>query len=166
MTLVDPRTAPRSDLLRLLALNNAAKVETSELDAARLQQLFGVAFLALATPDSTALLIAFDQAAEYDSPNFLWFRARYDRFVYVDRVIVAEAERGRGLARQLYMALSAAAQAAGHTRVVCEVNIDPPNPVSDAFHGALGFAEVGRGQLARGKAVRYLEYPITPRIRF
>jgi hypothetical protein len=30
--------------------------------------------------------------------------------------------------------LFAAAEAAGHDRVVCEVNSDPPNPASAAFH--------------------------------
>ena len=48
-------------------------------------------------------------------------------------------------------------RAAGHARVVCEVNSDPPNPASDAFHAALGFAEVGQAVLAtQGKVVRYL----------
>jgi len=41
--------------------------------------------------------------------------------------------------------------------VVCEVNLDPPNPVSDAFHATLGFAEVGHQALqGTSKTVRYL----------
>jgi hypothetical protein len=41
--------------------------------------------------------------------------------------------------------------------VVCEVNADPPNPASDAFHTALGFAEVGSASIHAGsKTVRYL----------
>ena len=156
-TLQDLHAARPRDLSALLALNNAAKTETSELDVVGLVRLLDGSFLALTTPDATALLIAFDEAAAYESPNFLWFRARYARFVYIDRVIVGAPERGRGIARQLYDALFAAARAAGQTRIVCEVNLDPPNPASDAFHGALGFAEVGRSTLANGKTVRYLE---------
>jgi hypothetical protein len=38
--------------------------------------------------------LAFDQHARYDSPNFLWFGARYPRFVYVDRIVVAASARG------------------------------------------------------------------------
>ncbi len=39
----------------------------------------------------------------------------------------------------------------------CEVNLEPPNPVSDAFHEALGFTEVGRAAIHDGKKlVRYL----------
>ena len=50
------------------------------------------------------------------------------------------------------------ARAARHDRVVCEVNLVPPNPGSDAFHDRMGFAEVGRATLGgAGKTVRYLE---------
>ena len=141
----------------LLALNNAHKVETSELDPPQLERLLDIAFLALTTADAQALLVAFDQAADYDSTNFLWFRARRTRFVYVDRVIVAPALRGQGIARQLYGQLFDAARFAGHDAVVCEINSDPPNPGSDAFHAALGFAQVGTARLANGKSVRYLQ---------
>jgi uncharacterized protein len=141
----------------LLLLNNAHATELSFVSAARMAQLVEEAFLACSIGDADALLLAFDQDADYDSPNFLWFRERFPRFVYVDRVVVAPAMRGRGLARMLYDALFQRAAAAGHDRVVCEVNSDPPNPASDAFHAALGFAEVGKAQLAHsGKTVRYL----------
>jgi hypothetical protein len=33
--------------------------------------------------------------------------------------------------------------ARGLTHLVCEVNLDPPNPVSLNFHTKLGFVEVG-----------------------
>ena len=50
---------------------------------------------------------------------------------------------------------------AGHTLVTCEVNADPPNPASDAFHAALGFAEVGDAVIHGGeKSVRYYAKPI------
>lgn len=140
----------------LVALNNAHAAELSFLDADRMAELIGRAFLACRIGEADALLLAFDQAVDYDSPNFLWFRARYDRFVYVDRIVVAGAARGRGLARAIYGFLFDRARAAGHERIVCEVNADPPNPASDAFHAALGFVEVGSAILpASGKTVRY-----------
>ena len=141
----------------VLALNNAHAVELSWLDAARLTHLLGQAFHARRIGDLDAFLVAFDQAADYDSPNYLWFRERYARFVYVDRVVVAPGARGRGLARRLYADLFDRAMRAGHDLVVCEVNADPPNPASDAFHAALDFAEVGRASIHDGsKTVRYL----------
>ncbi|HEY3677565.1 MAG TPA: GNAT family N-acetyltransferase, partial [Bradyrhizobium sp.] len=99
------------------------------------------------------------QDANYDSPNFLWFRERYTRFVYVDRIVVAASARGRGCARRLYQDLFEQSRRAGHERVVCEVNSDPPNPESDAFHAALGFVEVGSASIHGGtKTVRYLAH--------
>ncbi len=109
--------------------------------------------------DADALLLAFDRDAAYDNPNFNWFKARYPRFVYVDRIVVAASARGRGLARALYLDLFA--RSAGHERVVCEINAEPPNPASDAFHAALGFAAVGSARLpGTGKTVRYFSRPL------
>ncbi len=68
----------------LLALNNAHAVELSWLERDRLAHLVGEAFLARRIGEGEAFLLAFDQDADYDSPNFLWFKARYRRFVCVD----------------------------------------------------------------------------------
>jgi uncharacterized protein len=39
-----------------------------------------------------------------------------------------------------------------------EVNIEPPNPVSEAFHVAMGFDGVGQATIHNGaKTVRYFE---------
>ncbi len=139
-----------------LALNNAHAVELSWLERARFDVLIARAFYAGRISDQ-AFLLAFDQAADYDSPNFLWFRTRYLRFIYVDRIVVSSSARGQGHARRLYEDLFAATRRAGHDLIVCEVNSRPPNPASDAFHAALGFHEVGRAAIHDGrKAVRYL----------
>ncbi len=147
----------------LLGLNNAHAVELSWTDAPRLRHLVGASFLAQRVGSADALLIAFDQDAAYDSPNFLWFQDRCPRFVYVDRVVTAASARGRGLARTLYEGLIERALAAGHDRIVCEVNSDPPNPASDAFHKRFGFEPVGSAPLANGKTVTYLALTIPQR---
>lgn len=155
---IGPDVAPA-----LLALNNAHAAELSWLEPARFGVLLGRAFHARCIGAADAFLLAFDQDADYDSPNYIWFRTRYPRFVYIDRVAVAAAARGRGYARRLYADLIEAAGALGHGLVVCEVNSDPPNPASDAFHAALGFAEAGRAAIHGGsKTVRYLTLPIRP----
>jgi len=141
----------------VLALNNAHATELSWLEPGELFALLGQAFYARRVGKLDAFLLAFDQGAYYDSPNYQWFRERYPRFVYIDRVVVAPAARGRGLARLLYGDLFRCARVAGHDVVVCEVNIEPPNPASDALHEALGFAQVGWGRIHDGKkTVRYL----------
>ncbi len=139
----------------LLTLNNDHARELSPLTAGKWAHLLGQAFLACRI-GGDALLIAFDQEADYDSPNFLWFRERFACFVYIDRIVVAPAARGRGHARRLYEHLFARAAAAEHTSVVCEVNQEPPNPASDAFHRALGFKVIGSAAIHGGaKQVRY-----------
>jgi predicted GNAT superfamily acetyltransferase len=112
--------------------------------------------VALAAPDAEAFLIAFDQDGDYDSPNFLWFRERFARFLYIDRVVVAAAAQGQGWGRKLYAKLIETAKASGHDRIVAEINIQPPNPVSLAFHERLGFAAVGERALSLDKVVRYV----------
>jgi predicted GNAT superfamily acetyltransferase len=154
----------------LLALNNAHAAQLSWLEPERLEHLVRHAFLARRIGNLDAFLLALDQDAPYDSPNFRWFRARYPRFVYVDRIVVAASARGRGCARRLYLDLFEHAVTAGHGQVFCEVNTSPPNPESDAFHAALGFIEVGTATVYNGtRTVRYLSHTlptnrlITPR---
>ena len=155
------RPVEPADLPALLALNNAHAVELSLLDAEKLRGLLRVAALATAigspgSPD--AFLLAFDHGTPPQGPNHSWFLARHPRFLYVDRVCVDPRARRRGLARALYRHALAEAIRRGVSVLCCEVNTDPPNPVSDEFHASFAFAEVGHAFLPdRGKSVRYLE---------
>ncbi len=151
---------------RLLALNNAHAAELSWLDADRLAMLARQAFWAARVGDVEGFVLALDHTADYDSPNYRWFRNRFGGFAYVDRIVIAPAARGRGLARLLYDGVFAAVAAAGHAAVMAEVNHEPPNPASDALHATLGFQEVGRashpaGPRAEARTVRYLMRSLT-----
>lgn len=140
-----------------LALNNRHARELSLLDAARLAELVEASWFAGAVATAGALdafILVFDRDSAYDGVNFRWFCARYGRFAYVDRIVVAPHARGRGLARLLYEAVFDRARAQGLPLVTCEVNLDPPNPASDAFHAAMGFLPVGSAGLG-AKTVRY-----------
>ena len=143
----------------ILALNNANSEETSVLDETGMEALLRDAFYARGIEDGkTAFLVAFDHKAPYVNPNFNWFKEQRESFIYIDRVIVAQGSRGRGLGRKLYRDLFAAATQAGHDRVVCEVNINPPNLASEAFHATMGFLSIGEATIHNGrKTVRYFE---------
>lgn len=155
------RAIEPGDLPQLLELNQAHVKELSSLTLARLGELVDAAFWSRCADSRGALLLTFDQNADYDSPNFIWFKQKYGRFVYVDRIVVSPSERGKGLAAKLYEELFAQARAQGHDMICCEVNTDPPNPGSDRFHEALGFKEAGQAHLPdRGKSVRYLVCPL------
>jgi predicted GNAT superfamily acetyltransferase len=145
----------------LIALNNANAVETSFLTSNQWQSMIQGAFSATCMREPAALLITFDQDADYDSVNFQWFRERLDRFVYIDRIVVSENHRDAGLARILYDQLFTLARAAGHHTVTCEVKAEPPNFGFDAFHARMGFEEMGLAALVdRSKTVRYFTKPL------
>jgi hypothetical protein len=152
------RSLSAEDADRILDLNNEHAIETSLLDLAAAERLLAMCFYAkCVSPGMRGFLLALDQDAAYDNQNFRWFRRRFERFVYIDRVIVAQDARGQGLARLMYEDLVAESKAAGHVRVVCEVNIDPPNEGSLAFHRSMEFVALADVVLKGGsKRVRYL----------
>ncbi len=142
--------------IAMLALNAAHEMETSPLDAIAFRALLAQAFHVGWVRDD-ALMIALDHQANYASQNFKWFQKRYQRFIYVDRVMVSHQARGQGLARRLYEELFAKASMDGHEVVCCEINVDPPNRASDVFHAEMRFEELDRVRLLNGKkTVRYM----------
>lgn len=135
-----------ADLDAVLALNAACVPHVGAIDRAQLADLVAESALAAVVRDDhgvAAFILALAPSARYGSPNFRWFCQRYDRFLYVDRIAVAERCRGRGLGRRLYDAVFAAARSRADALVTCEVNLLPPNPDSLAFHQRLGFRRVG-----------------------
>lgn len=149
------RPLEAGDYSWVLALSAQNEIETGHIDEAWLEAMSREWFAA-SVVEPHAYLITFAPGARYASPNFLWFRDRFRDFVYVDRIVVAASARGQGVARRLYADLFAAAKESGARSIACEVNVDPPNPGSDAFHQRLGFTEVGKAVLGNGKSVRYL----------
>ncbi len=88
-------------------------------------------------------VLTFGPGTEYDSANYAWFAERFaDRFCYLDRIVIAPSYRRRGLGRFVYDQLEAAAAPWG--RMVLEVNVQPPNDASLAFHTGRGYVEIGR----------------------
>jgi uncharacterized protein len=151
------RAAQGDEDRAILAINEECEAMLSPLTLDLLRRMLSIAYRVRVSDELDAMLIAFDERAPYWSPNFAWFRERYARFVYVDRVAVTGTARGRGIARALYEDLMSAARADGHTLLCAEIYSDPPNPVSDAFHASMGFVEVGSAYLAdRDKTVRLL----------
>lgn len=144
------------DLNALVALNNSHAVELSWVEKQHFKSMILNAVYARGIAPAKAFLIAFDQTALYDNVNFLWFRARYENFIYVDRIVVDSAFRGQGAARALYEDLFELAKSQRQSLIVCEVNADPPNPASDIFHKRLGFKHVGESLIPSGKRVQYL----------
>lgn len=143
----------------LLTLNNTHAAALSWQSPAQFAALLQQACWARTSGQGDALLVALDQDAYYDNPNFAWLAQRFERFVYIDRIVVAGHAQGRGLAAALYAELKTQARAGGQKRLVCEINLAPPNPGSVAFHEKLGFGQVGQADLSGGKRVGYFACP-------
>jgi predicted GNAT superfamily acetyltransferase len=103
-----------------------------------------------------AFLLALREDAGYDNANFRWFKARHPRFLYIDRVVVGDGHRRRGLGALLYEDLVRRGRAAAVPLIGTEVNVDPPNPASLSFHERQGFVSVGSQRLPTGKTVTML----------
>ena len=139
------RELSRADWPQVLALNLASEHHLSALDGTRLQYILSLARRSLvveAGSEVVAFAIAMAPAAPYDSRNYRWFAAHLERFLYLDRIAVAGSFRRRGIATQIYDAMEVTAASLG--RMVCDVNLEPPNDASLAFHAARGYREIGR----------------------
>lgn len=143
-----PRLRPigERDVPLVLALNERHVELLAPLDEQRLTRLRASADRAeviVVGGVVAGFVVTFGPGSGYDSENYRWFAGRFgDRFYYLDRVVVAEGFRRRGLARMVYDALEEVARPFG--RMALEVNVEPPNEGSLAFHRGRGYVEVGR----------------------
>lgn len=143
------RSIRSADIPQISMLNAAAVPAVSPATESELGVLLGFSHLAVVAVDDAAepfvlgFLICMKPGSEYASENYRYFESRGIDHLYVDRIVVADGARGLGIGRKLYEAVFELAQAEGRMEVTCEVNLDPPNPESLAFHARLGFERVG-----------------------
>ena len=150
------------DVPLVLDLNERNVELLAPLDAARLDQLSTWAHRAQVIEvagEPAGFVITIPAGTDYDSPNYRWFSALYgSSFHYLDRIVFEDRFRRRGLGSAVYDMIETDASAVG--RLALEVNAEPPNPASLAFHAARGYAEVGRLGGA-GKTVAMLAKDLT-----
>lgn len=100
-----------------------------------------------------AFVLALREGKEYDSVNYTWFAGIYDKFLYIDRVVVSLKQQSYGLGKLLYEEVFRHAELTQIPVITAEIDIEPPNPVSLKFHERFGFKEVGRQPVADGKKI-------------
>lgn len=150
---INTRPATVRDLPEVLRLNQSALPHVSSVTPGSLQILFDEAawfYVAVLNNDCAGFLIALRPNATYESENYLWFAHRFSNFLYIDRICVAPAHQRRGVASRLY---ADAEKFAGERKIpllTCEVNLEPENPPSLAFHDRQGFKEVGTQRTETG----------------
>jgi predicted GNAT superfamily acetyltransferase len=152
------RELTSADIPQLVELNNRNVPAVSPSDADGMAALLSLTDATVAVVDESApqtllgFILLMRPGVDYDSENYRWFEARGSDFLYVDRIVVADAAQNRGVGAALYREVFRDAAERGIAEVACEVNVDPPNPGSLRFHGRLGFAEVGR-QATKGDTI-------------
>jgi uncharacterized protein len=128
----------------VLRLNADSEHLLSPMSRGRLRQLLEWAHRAdVIDADGrvAGFVLCFAPGTPYDSENYRWFASEYGAdFYYLDRITVDPDFRRRGLAAMTYTELEHVARPYG--RMVLEVNLDPPNDASLAFHAARGYREV------------------------
>jgi len=130
----------------VLRLNLLEEAQLAPMDRARLHRLRGWAdrFDVVEVDGGFGgFVVTFAPGSAYDSANYRWFSEHLGTaFYYLDRIVLEERCRRRGVAGRVYDELEPVAAAYGC--LALEVNLQPPNPASVAFHTARGYREVGR----------------------
>jgi predicted GNAT superfamily acetyltransferase len=153
---VVPKLRPltRPDFADVLQLNERHVEALAPLDEDRLAWFGEIADRVDVLEDDEAFagfVVTFAPGAPYDSDNYGWFARRYGgEFYYLDRIVLDDRFRRRGLGGFVYDEIEATAAAYG--RLTVEVNVEPPNTASLAFHRARGFVEVAQQEYG-GKRV-------------
>ena len=134
----------QADRAEVIALNERHQHLTAPMGPDRLEYLADVGIVEVLRQDGrfAGFVVTVTGDADYDGSNFGWFRERYESFDYLDRIVVHEDFRRQGLGRLTYDLLEART-AVGAPVLALEVNSDPPNPASMAFHTGRGYAQVG-----------------------
>lgn len=146
------------DVQAVLALNEESVWALSPLDETGFARHVATAAHAVVCEVDgkvAAFAFAYAPGTSYDSVNYRWFAERFQDFLYLDRIAVGASYRRNGIAALMYDEIEQAATA--HERMVCEVNSQPPNEASLAFHAARGYRELGHLVQADGHETAMLE---------
>ena len=104
--------------------------------------------------EPVGFIFLYDNSSHYDSLNYLYFKKKYQKLLYVDRIIIAGEHQKKGYGQQLY---DFVIDTHNPDIFCCEVNITPPNRQSLSFQQKYGFKEIGQ-QNVYNKVVSLLTY--------
>ncbi|MCP5396190.1 MAG: GNAT family N-acetyltransferase [Sphingomonadaceae bacterium] len=140
----------------IVSLNRAVEAVTSPMDTARCRELLSIASYCLIAEEegeTLGFVLAMQQGDPYENGNFAWFGERLNNFIYIDRIVVADFARSKGLGKILYDHLAEEARSQGKLMMAAEMDLVPRNDGSHRFHARYGFMQLGTRELDSGKVV-------------
>ena len=143
---IEIRQAHTCDFETIVALNESEVMHTSPMSVERLCELDALADyhrVVLVNNQVAGFLLAMRNDSAYSNDNFEWFTARYNSFMYVDRIVIGKVFHGLKLGSLLYQDIFQYAKTNDILSITCEYNIVPPNEPSRIFHDKFSFQEVG-----------------------
>lgn len=152
------------DVDGVLKLNNASIPAVNELTKTELENILKMSqksWIVERDGVVAAALLTLESGESYQSDNYTWLDNQFDNYCYVDRIMVDVQAKRNGLGKQLYDMLETYAKAIRAEVLLCEVNIEPPNPQSLSFHNDLGWEPFHDREHGPGKKVRYFKKPIS-----
>ena len=157
------RTLRPEDLGRVLEINQANTPEVGSIDSERLAFIYDESTIRLGVTVDGRLVgftMVLAPGSRYDSVNYRWFQANHPESWYLDRVAISADHRRRGLGAGLYDSVFEALMEAGARSLGLEVNVEPANPVSMAFHERLGFETLAQQTTDYGAVVAMMLRPM------
>ncbi|MEH6452677.1 MAG: GNAT family N-acetyltransferase [Psychromonas sp.] len=135
----------QKDFESILALNEISVKVLSPMDREKLVRLIKVSAIAVVLEDQkqvAGVLLAFSSDIAYESINYQWFNDSYNSFLYIDRIVVSENYRGKGVASRLFTYALEWAKNHSLASIFAEIDVMPANDASLLFHQKQGFKQL------------------------
>ncbi|MFB1014912.1 MAG: putative GNAT superfamily acetyltransferase [Alteromonadaceae bacterium] len=135
------------DIDTILKLNEKSVKVLSPMDKSKLLSLIDVSSLSIVIEEKNEVagfLLALTNDAQYDSINYQWFNDNYPEFLYIDRIVISENFRGKGIGTTFYKYVLNWVVKNSLPRIFAEIDVLPPNKPSLLFHQKFGFSELER----------------------
>jgi hypothetical protein len=133
------------DLLQIMKLNNGEAKWVGKKNRVFFEKYLNIPYFYLVLIDKNiaGFAMVMNQGTKYDSPNFLWFKKKFPKFYYIDRIIISKKYRKKGLAKKLYSHIFSKFSNK-NLPITAEVSLVPKNNSSIIFHKKQRFKTIGK----------------------